>query len=255
MSEELTAVVFDVEHFATKEGPGIRTAVFLKGCPLRCMWCHNPESWNAKIETYPDGTVIGRERSVGDVLEEVARDKAFYDASGGGLTVSGGEPLFRGQFVRELFARAKAAGISTAIETSGYAAELHVRELMKVTDLWLYDIKGMDPAKHKEHTGIDTAAIHRNLRMLDANGAKIILRCPMIPGVNDFPENLSALAKLADELKNVEAINVEPYVAYGIDKAHKLGLKVYEAPSAPPEYGRDIVSRLKALTRKRVVLS
>ena len=253
--DEPTAVVFDVEHFATKEGPGIRTAVFLKGCPLRCMWCHNPESWNPKIETYPDGTVIGRERTVGDVLEEVARDKAFYDASGGGLTVSGGEPLFHWQFARELFARAKAAGISTAIETSGYAAELHIRELMPVADLWLFDIKGMDSVKHKEHTGIDNAAIHRNLRMLDANGAKIVLRCPMIPGVNDFPENLSALAKLADELKNVKEINVEPYIAYGIDKAHKLGLKVYEAPSAPPEYGRGIVSRLKALTCKRVVLS
>ena len=255
MNDEPSAVVFDVEHFATKEGPGIRTAVFLKGCPLRCMWCHNPESWNPKIEKYPDGTVIGRERSVGDVLEEVARDKAFYDASGGGLTVSGGEPLFRWQFVRELFARAKATGISTVIETSGYAAELHIRELLPVTDLWLYDIKGMDPAKHKDHTGIDNAAILRNLRMLDANGAKIILRCPMIPGVNDFPENLVALAKLADELKSVEAINVEPYVAYGIDKARKLGLKVYEAPSAPPEYGKGIVSRLKNLTRKRVVLS
>ena len=255
MSDEPTAVVFDVEHFATKEGPGIRTAVFLKGCPLRCMWCHNPESWNPKIETYPDGTVIGRERAVGDVLEEVARDKAFYDASGGGLTVSGGEPLFRWQFVRELFARAKAAGISTAIETSGYAAELHIRELMPVADLWLFDIKGMDPAKHREHIGIDNAAIHRNLRMLDANGAKIVLRCPMIPGVNDFPENLFALAKLADELKGVTEIDVEPNIAYGIDKARKLGLKVYEAPSAPPEYGRDIVSRLKTLTRKIVVLS
>ena len=253
--ERMTAVVFDVEHFATKEGPGIRTAVFLKGCPLRCMWCHNPESWNPKIEKYPDGTVIGRERSVGDVLEEVARDKAFYDASGGGLTVSGGEPLFHWQFVRELFARVKASGISTAIETSGYAAELPIRELMPLTDLWLYDIKGMDPAKHKEHTGIDNIAIHRNLRMLDEKGAKIILRCPMIPGVNDFSENLVALARLADELKNVEAINVEPYVAYGIDKAHKLELKVYEAPSAPPEYGKGIVSRLKSLTRICVVLS
>ena len=255
MNGEAKAVVFDVEHFATREGPGIRTAVFLKGCPLRCMWCHNPESWNPKIEKYPDGTVIGRERSVGDVLEEVARDKPFYDTSGGGLTVSGGEPLYRWQFVRELFARAKAAGISTAIETSGYAAELHLRELMPVTDLWLYDIKGMDPVKHREHAGIDTAAIHRNLRMLDANGAKIVLRCPMIPGVNDFSENLKALGALADELKNVREVNVEPYVAYGIEKAHKLGLKVYEAPSAPPEYGKGIASRLKTLTRKRVVLS
>ena len=255
MNGEAKAVVVDVEHFATREGPGIRTAVFLKGCPLRCMWCHNPESWNPKIEKYPDGTVIGRERSVGDVLEEVARDKPFYDTSGGGLTVSGGEPLYRWQFVRELFARAKVAGISTAIETSGYAAELHLRELMPVTDLWLYDIKGMDPVKHREHVGIDTAAIHRNLRMLDANGAKIVLRCPMIPGVNDFSENLKALGALADELKTVREVNVQQYVAYGIEKAHKLGLKVYEAPSAPPEYGKGIASRLKTLTRKRVVLS
>ena len=252
---DLKAIVFDVEHFATREGPGIRTAVFLKGCPLRCMWCHNPESWNPKIEKYPDGTLIGRERSVSDVLEEVARDKAFYDASGGGLTVSGGEPLFSREFVRELFARAKKSGIPTAIETSGYAAEAHIRELMPVTDLWLYDIKGMDSAKHKEHTGIDNAAILRNLRMLDANGAKIVLRCPMIPGVNDFPANLRALGALADALKGVTEVDIEPYVAYGIDKAHKLGLKVYEAPSAPPEYGKDIVTRLKALTCKRVVLS
>ena len=247
---EPKAVVFDVEHFATREGPGIRTAVFLKGCPLRCMWCHNPESWNPKIEKYPDGTVIGRERTVGDVFEEVARDKPFYDNSGGGLTVSGGEPLFRLEFVRELFARAKQAGIPTAIETSGYAAERHVRELMPVTDLWLYDVKGMDAAKHKEHVGVDNAVIHRNLRMLDAAGAKIVLRCPMIPGVNDFPANLKALGELAEELKSVTKVDVEPYVSYGIDKAHKLGLKVYEALSAPPSYKGEIVAKLSRYTPK-----
>ena len=250
---DLKAIVFDVEHFATREGPGIRTAVFLKGCPLRCMWCHNPESWNPKIEKYPDGTVVGRERSVCDVFEDVARDKPFYDASGGGLTVSGGEPLYRWQFVRELFARAKRAGIPTAIETSGYAAEAHIRELMPVTDLWLYDIKGMDPVKHKEHTGIDNAAILRNLRMIDASGTKIVLRCPMIPGVNDFLENLKALGELADGLKSVAEINVEPYVAYGIDKAHKLGLKVYEAPSASLEYAKVVIRKLQTFTVKKVL--
>ena len=247
---ELKAVVFDIEHFATREGPGIRTAVFLKGCPLRCMWCHNPESWNPQIETYPDGTVVGRERTVGDVLEEVARDKPFYDNSGGGLTVSGGEPLYRWQFVRELFARAKAAGISTAIETSGYASEGIIRGLMPVTNLWLYDIKGMDAVTHQKHVGVDNAVILRNLRMLDASGAKIILRCPMIPGVNDFPANLKALAELANELKGVSELDVEPYVAYGIEKAHKLGLKVYEAPSAPPAYAQEIVAKLSAYTGK-----
>ena len=247
---EPKAIVFDVEHFATREGPGIRTAVFLKGCPLRCMWCHNPESWNPKIEKYPDGTVVGRERTVADVLEEVVRDKPFYDNSGGGLTVSGGEPLFRVEFVRELFARAKKAGISTAIETSGYAAEGHVRELMPVTDLWLYDVKGMDPAKHKEHVGVDNAVILRNLRMLDRSGAKIVLRAPMIPGVNDSDANLKALGELAEELKNVSKVDVEPYVSYGIEKAHKLGLKVYEAPSAPPSYAQEVVSKLLRYTRK-----
>jgi len=252
---ELSAIVFDVEHFATKDGPGIRTTVFLKGCPLRCKWCHNPESWNPKVEKYPDGTVVGRERTVGDVFEEVSRDKPFYDTSGGGLTVSGGEPLFRWEFVRELFSRAKAAGIGTAIETSGYAAPKHLEALMPVTDLWLYDIKGMDPAEHKANVGVDNATILRNLRMLDAGGAKIVLRAPMIPGVNDSLANLKALGALADELKGVSQVDVEPYVSYGIEKARKLGLKIYEAPSAPPSYGPDLVKRLRTMTRKTVRLA
>ena len=252
MSEQ-TAVVFDVEHFATREGPGIRTAVFLKGCPLRCMWCHNPESWNPQAETYSDGTVVGRERTVGDVLEEALRDKPFYDNSGGGLTVSGGEPLFRREFVCELFARAKKAGVSTAIETSGYAAEGHVRELMPVTDLWLYDIKGMDAAKHKAHVGVDNAAILRNLRMLDASGAKIVLRCPMIPGINDSEANLAELGALADSLHGVQRIDVEPYSPFGADKARRLGFKIYVAAMPPQTYADGIVRRLSALTRKRVV--
>ena len=247
---ERTAIVFDVEHFATREGPGIRTAVFLKGCPLRCMWCHNPESWSPKVEAYPDGTVIGCERTVSDVLEEVLRDKPFYDNSGGGLTVSGGEPLLRWEFVRELFVRAKAAGVHTAIETSGYASESLIRELMPVTDLWLYDVKGLDKEKHKKHVGVDNAVILRNLRLLDASGAKIILRAPMIPGVNDFPANLRALAELANELKSVSELDVEPYVAYGIEKAHKLGLKVYEAPSDSSSYAKEIAGMLAAHTPK-----
>jgi len=249
---ELTAIVFDVEHFATKDGPGIRTAIFLKGCPLRCKWCHNPESWNPKIEKYRDGTVVGRERSVSDVLEEVTRDKPFYDSSGGGITISGGEPLFHGKFVRELCVGAKKAGIQTAIETSGYAPEALIRELMPFVDLWLYDIKGMDAAEHKANVGVDNVAILRNLRTLNAGGAMVILRAPMIPGVNDSIANLKALGALADELKCVTQIDVEPYVSYGIEKAHKLGLKVYEAPSAPPTYGGELVAKLSRLTTKPV---
>ena len=249
----MKAVVFEVAKFATHDGPGIRTVVFLKGCPLRCKWCHNPESWKSQVEHYPDGTVIGREMTSDEVLSEVLKDRDFYEASGGGLTVSGGEPLFRWGFVAELLGKAKEAGLRTAVETSGYAPQTAIESVAKVCDLWLYDIKGMDAAKHKEHTGVDSEAIHRNLRWLDSQGAKVVLRCPMIPGVNDFPENLKALGKLADELKSVSEINVEPYVAYGIDKAHKLGLKVYEASSASPEYAEAVICKLQTFTRKKVL--
>ncbi len=248
----MKAVVFQIEKFATHDGPGIRTVVFLKGCPLRCKWCHSPESWNARIEHYSDGTVIGREMTSDEILAEVLKDRDFYEASGGGLTVSGGEPLFRWEFVTELLGKAKEAGLRTAIETSGYAPPMAIESVAKVCDLWLFDIKGMDAKMHKDHTGVDNAVIHRNLRWLDAQGAKIVLRCPMIPGVNDFPENLKALGELADGLKSVVEINVEPYVAYGVDKAQKLGLKVYEAPSASPEYAEDIVAQLAKLTSKPV---
>ena len=250
-----SAVVFDVEHFATKDGPGIRTVFFLKGCPLRCMWCHNPESINPAIESYPDGTVIGRERTVEDVLAEALQDRDFYAASGGGLTVSGGEPLFRWEFVRALFARAKEEGVSTAIETSGYAPPAAVEALACVTDIWLYDVKGLDAAKHKAQIGVDNAAILRNLRWLDAHGARIVLRCPMIPGVNDSAENLAALGRLADELACVDLVEVEPYVPYGIEKARRLGMKVYEAPRPPAEYGPSVCRRLAAQARKPVRLA
>ncbi len=250
----MNAVVFEIGKFATHDGPGIRTVVFLKGCPLRCTWCHSPESWKAEPEQYPDGTIVGKVMSSDEILAEVLKDKDFYEVSGGGLTVSGGEPLFRAEFLVELLAKAKAAGLSTAVETSGYAPPAAIEKVAAVCDLWLFDVKGLDPEKHRAHTRVDNAPILRNLRWLDAHGAKIVLRCPMIPGVNDFPANLAALGKLADELKGIERIDVEPYVPYGIDKARKLGLTVYEAPMPPPEYGSGVVSVLAKQTKKPVRL-
>ena len=212
------------------------------------MWCHSPESWNPRIETYPDGTVIGRDMSSDEVVAEVMADKDFYDMSGGGLTVSGGEPMARWEFVSELFEKTKARGVRTAIETSGYASQSAIRAVADVTDLWLFDIKGMDAAKHREHVGLDNSVILANLHWLDEHGASIVLRCPMIPGVNDFDANLVALGKLASGLKHVDHVHVEPYVPYGIDKARKLGLKVYEAPSPPAEYAGEMVRRLAVCT-------
>jgi len=245
-------VVFDIEKFATHDGPGIRTVVFLKGCPLRCTWCHSPESWNPECARYPDGTLIGKRMTVDEVVENVLRDKDFYEASGGGVTVSGGEPLMRWEFVCEIFSRLRKAGVKTAVETSGYAPPAAVEAMAAVTDLWLFDIKGLDPKRHLEHTRVDNASILANLRWLNVHGAKIVLRCPMIPGLNDFDANLVALGQLANELKGVEALDVEPYIPYGIDKAKQLGLKVYEAPQPPPEYASRIVERLRKLTVKPV---
>ena len=257
LTAKAKGIVLDVEHSATKDGPGIRTVVFLKGCPLRCIWCHNPESWSFRPETVDDTVhggkrTYGKERTVADVLKEVLQDKPFYDASGGGLTLSGGEPLAQARFASALLRAAKDAGVHTAVETCGHLPRAVIEDVRPSVDLWLYDIKGLNSELHRKHTQVDNKLILENLRWLDGQGAKIVLRCPMIPGVNDFPENLSALAALADGLKNVEAIHVEPYVAYGIDKAHKLGLKVYEAPSASPEYGGGIIRRLSVLTRKKV---
>lgn len=245
-------VVFNIEKFATRDGPGIRTVVFLKGCPLRCMWCHSPESRNGRVERYPDGTTVGTEMTLEEILEEVLKDRDFYEASGGGMTLSGGEPMFHWEFAAKLLARARKDGLDTAIETSGYAPLAAFEAVVPYVNTWLFDIKGMDAAKHREHVGVDNAPILRNLRWLDARKAEIVLRCPMIPGVNDSDDNLGALAKLANSLVSVQRIDIEPYIPYGVDKAKRLGLKVYEAPQPPAAYAELIVERLRTLTEKLV---
>lgn len=250
-------IVLDVEHSATKDGPGIRTVVFLKGCPLRCIWCHNPESWSFRPETVDDTVrggkkTYGVERTVADVLEEVLRDKAFYDASDGGLTLSGGEPLAQARFSSVLLRAAKNAGVHTAVETCGHLPRTVIDEVRPHIDLWLYDIKGMDGELHRKHTQVDNTLILDNLRWLDETGAKIVLRCPMIPSLNDGDANLKALAELADSLKGVLQIDVEPYSPFGVDKGRQLGYGVYNAPMPPPDYADGIIRRLVKLTRKKV---
>lgn len=255
------AIVFDIEKFATHDGPGIRTAVFLKGCPLRCKWCHSPESWNFEVERYPDGEVIGQDMSSDDVLAEVLKDKDFYDASGGGITISGGEPLARPAFLAELLHKAKAAGLHTAVDTSGAAPARVIDSLLKLVDLWLWDVKELNPEKHLAYTKRRLAPILDNLRRVDAALAaetarkrSIVLRCPMIPGLNDGAQELEAIGRLADSLSAVTDVHVVPYIPYGIDKARRLGLKVYEAPQPPPEYGTQITAVLARHTTKPVHL-
>ena len=192
--------------------------------------------------------------SVDEVMAEVLKDQVFYQNSGGGITLSGGEALAQHDFCREILRLSKAAGMHTAIETSGYAPLKVIESIEPYIDLWLYDIKLLDAVNCLKYTERPLKPVLENMRHLDAAKRRIVMRCPMIPGINDSEAELRARGALADELDAVESIDVLPYVPYGIDKAHRLGLKVYEAPQPPPEYGPAIVDRLSAHTRKPVRL-
>ncbi len=217
--------VFNIQKFCTSDGPGIRTTVFLKGCPLRCEWCHNPESHSFECETaVMDGVseTYGKYMSVEEVMEEVLEDQMFYRNSGGGLTLSGGEPLSQFDFSVALLKSAKENELHTCIETSGFTKE-DILKIAKYVDIFLFDWKLTDSDLHKKYTDFDNARILENLKLLDANGSKVILRCPIIPSVNDTDDHLSGIANLANSLQNVLSVEIEPYHSFAQTKYNKLG--------------------------------
>ena len=268
--------VFDIQRFCLHDGPGIRTTVFLKGCPLKCKWCHNPESWEKKTELFyhigtciscgeclsvckngahfirdckhifdrtkcincftcvdvcPTGTLetVGKEMTVDEVMHAVLRDKAFYN-DGGGLTVSGGEPFMQSEFLIEMLKAAKKEGIHTCVETSGCADINDMLAAKEHVDIFLYDCKLQTGEKHREFIGSDGVIMSENLKLLDKSGAKIILRCPIIPNVNDTKEHFEYISLLASSLSNIVEINIEPYHATGIVKTVDIGKAEIFAP-------------------------
>lgn len=297
-----TGCVFNIQKFSINDGPGIRTTVFMKGCPLRCVWCHNAESHISKkeiaysptkcigcrkcIEICDNGAhivadgvhvferkncitcgkcaevcpaesleLLGKDMTTDEVLEEVMKDKAFYDNSGGGMTVSGGEPLAQFEFTYELLKKAKELGLNTCIETCGYASEDKMRKISEYVDIFLYDWKISDPKIHKDYTGVTNDLIERNLKVLDEIGAKVILRCPIIPEVNDKEEHFSKIADLANTLENVIEVNIEPYHALGNDKYKRLGKVEFQEFKMPEnetveEWIADIGKRTEKTVRK-----
>ena len=178
--------------------------------------------------------IAGKQMTVTEVFAEVMKDKAFYDNSGGGITVSGGEPLHQFEFTYELLKLAKQNGIHTCMETSGYADSDKILEIAEVTDLFLYDFKITDSTLHKKYTGVDNSKIKENLFVLDQNGKSIILRCPVIPEVNDTKEHFDGIAGVANSLKNIEEINIMPYHSIGISKYQRLG-RSYEHTFGTPD--------------------
>jgi pyruvate formate lyase activating enzyme len=240
-------IVFDIKRFAIHDGPGIRTTVFLKGCPLDCWWCHNPEGRHADPESMegPGGNgiqvTVGREMTVAEVMQEIERDVLFYDESGGGVTFSGGEPLQQADLLSALLADCRRQSLHTVLDTSGYAAAETIFRIAPLVDLFLYDLKLMDDGKHRTYTGASNAGILENLRHIVAAGRRVVIRFPLIPGINDGPDNLEPMAAFLMEL-NLNRIDLLPYHRIHRQKFQRLGCPDRLVDLAPP--GEDAIERV-----------
>ncbi len=221
---ENSGIVFNIQKFSLHDGPGIRTAVFLKGCPLRCLWCANPESQSPQIER-ENGVTYGEVKTAEEVMAIVRQDLPFYEKSGGGMTLTGGEPLLQPDFCYELLKSAKKEGINTAIETAGGVSYLSFERVMPFTDLFLFDLKHYDTKKHREATGMPLIEIVDNLSRLLASGMEVTVRIPVIPGFNDSPEDARGLSDLMVSL-GAKRADLLPFHQFG-EKKYALLNKPY----------------------------
>lgn len=240
----MRALVTDIERGATFDGPGIRTVVYFKGCPLRCLWCSNPETqklenefWDYEgslykgnrtlcsdcIATSTSSTLkqVAKDMTLEEVFTIVMKDENFYRNSGGGVTLSGGEVLVNSAFAIKLFEKLKDEYVNTAIETTGYGSYRELEKLAKLTDTILFDIKHMDSGKHKKYTAVSNEIILENLTKLSKWHKKIIMRFPFIKGVNDNEKNIHETAKFLKKLNLLE-VNILPYHTMGLEKYRKL---------------------------------
>lgn len=233
--------IFDIQRFSVHDGPGVRTIVFLKGCPLRCRWCCNPESQIYDIQKMTlagNEKTVGRDVTVGEVIETVKKDRVYYRRSGGGLTLSGGEALTQPEFAAALLKAAKAEGISTAIETTSFAPFGTIEKILPYIDYYLMDIKHMDSIKHKEYTGVPNELILENAEKIAKRGVNLTVRTPVIPTFNDSEEDIGAIARFASRLPGVKEMHVLPYHRIGLDKYAGLGREYTLKDITPPENGK-----------------
>jgi pyruvate formate lyase activating enzyme len=255
--------IFNIQRYSIHDGPGIRTTVFFKGCPLSCTWCHNPESqsYAPQLMLYTKRCIgcgkcaeacehnaiadrdkcincgscsrvcyakaremAGRPVTVQEVMQQLDRDSIFYDESGGGVTFSGGEPLFQPQFLLELLKQCKKREYHTAVDTSGFGLPDTIKAIISYTDLFLFDLKHMDDEAHLKHTGVSNSLILENLQTISRLGGRIFIRIPLIPGINDDEKNIMATSKLIQDTPGIEQVNVLPYHNIAEDKYSRLGI-------------------------------
>lgn len=213
--------IFDIQRYSIHDGGGIRTIVFLKGCPLRCKWCCNPEGQHYNVEKMTLGgkeKIVGQDVTVGEIIDIVERDRIYYRRSGGGITLSGGESLTQPDFAVALLKTAKERGINTAMESTGFADFSVISRYLPYLDLYLMDIKHMNSAKHKEFTSQPNELILENAKKITDAGARLIVRTPVIPTFNATKEEIGEIAKFASSLKGVTQMHILPYHRIGTDK-------------------------------------
>ncbi len=278
---DVTGIIFDVKRYAVHDGPGIRTTVFLKGCPLRCLWCHNPESWQQSpepslrvsrcrgcgrcmqqcsrdaiqcrdnvavtdaercvvcgdcLDACAAGAreIVGREVRVAEIVAELERDLLFFDESGGGATISGGEPLMQPEFTTALTAECRRRRLHTVLDTTCHAPWAVLEGLLGNVDLFLCDLKHMDSVAHERLTGVSNEQILENIRRLAQLGKPMILRVPVIPGLNDSEENLEATGRFAAGLDGVDRLDLLPYNEAMHAKAARLARSYTLWQAKPP---------------------
>ena len=213
--------IFDIQRYSIHDGGGIRTIVFLKGCPLRCKWCCNPEGQHYNVEKMTLGgkeKIVGQDVTVGEIIDIVERDRIYYRRSGGGITLSGGESLTQPDFAVALLKTAKERGINTAMESTGFADFSVISRYLPYLDLYLMDIKHMNSAKHKEFTSQPNELILENAKKITDAGTRLIVRTPVIPTFNATKEEIGEIAKFASSLKGVTQMHILPYHRIGTDK-------------------------------------
>ena len=270
----IKANIFDIQRASFVDGPGIRTTVFFKGCNLKCAWCHNPESQSPKTEMLfykskctecgkckekcekirekcdfcgkcalfcPNDAreVCGREYTADEVFEIIEKDRSFYEGSGGGVTFSGGECMLQIDFLYQILKKCKEAGIHTAVDTAGHVPFEYFKRIMPYTDLFLYDVKCADSEKHRKYTGVGNEQILINLKKLLDSYARVIIRVPVISGVNDSEEEIGKIKKICTGAEKIELL---PYHAMGEHKYEALGRET-------PEFFSPSEDKLSALQK------
>ncbi|MFN7253170.1 MAG: glycyl-radical enzyme activating protein [Anaerobacillus sp.] len=227
-------VVFNIQKFSVHDGPGIRTIVFLKGCPLRCLWCCNPESQDPK----PTAD-FGKEMTVEEVIEELKKDAVHYRRSGGGITISGGEPLMQDSFVIELLKACKVQGWHTAMETTGLANEKVLTDVIPLLDLVLLDVKGIEFDVHEKFTGISSKPLLKNSIVIGNLAKEIAIRIPVIPTFNADEKSIDYICQFVKHINRVSRVHLLPYHNYGENKYEVVG-KNYEMKEIPSLSIRDL---------------